>query len=72
MQNNQIMVTGTVEAVLSAREQLLVSYIVSYSGVCCSVSQLVVLLVQGCLPVVLMFDAYESEERTMSSCEFAL
>ena len=44
----------------------------SYSGVCCSVSQLVVLLVQGCLPVVLMFDAYESEERTMSSCEFAL
>ena len=44
----------------------------SYSGVCCSASQLVILLVQGCLPVVLMFDAYESEERTVSSCEFAL
>ena len=28
-----------------------------------------VLLVQGCLPVVLMFDVYESEERTVSSCE---
>ena len=27
---------------------------------------------QGCLPVVLMFDVYESEEKSLSSCELSV
>ena len=64
--SNQVIVTGTMESAFKAREQLLVSMQVAMAMPwSCDMFP----WLQGCLPVVLMFDVHESDSNTLSSCE---